>query len=290
MVTADRDAVERVLDAVRRRAGLAVVDQVPLVGGMVADVRRLTLADGRTVVCKAASGEQARLDIEATMVRHLHDAHPRVVPEVIYADPELLVQTFLPGSHLTDVAATSLGEELAVLHGQHADAFGFEGPTLNGWFVLPNGWFDDWVAFFRDQRLRYCADAAVANGTLSAGFRERVETLCERLGDLLDEPAAPTLLHGDLWTANILADGNKITGLLDPSVVYGHPELDLSHVAGQPYADDVFESYQRFHPIRADFLEVRAPVYQTYTAIMHVLYFGRRYEPWLDETLTRSGV
>jgi fructosamine-3-kinase len=290
MVPTDRDAVQRILDAVRQRAGLTVVGQVPLVGGMVADVRRLTLANGRVVVCKAASGEQAHLDIEATMVRHLHHAHPRVVPEVIYADPELLVQTFMPGSHLTDAAASSLGEELAVLHGQHADAFGFEAPTLNGWFVLPNGWSGDWVAFFGDQRLRYCADAAVANGTMNAVFRERVETLCGRLGDLLDEPAPPTLLHGDLWTANILADGNKITGLLDPSVVYGHPELDLSHIAGQPYADAVFRAYRRSHPIRKDFLEVRAPVYQTYTAIMHVLYFGRRYEAWLDDTLTRSGV
>ncbi|GAA2758960.1 fructosamine kinase family protein [Actinopolymorpha rutila] len=289
-MSTDRVAVERILDAVRRRAGLAVVDQAPLAGGMVADVRRLTLADGRTVVCKAAFGEQAHLDIEATMVRHLHAAHPRVVPEVIYADPELLVQTFMSGSHLTDAAATSLGEELAILHGRHADAFGFDGPTLNGWFLLPNGWSGDWVPFFRDQRLRYCADAAVANGTLHAGFRARVETLCERLGERLCEPTAPTLLHGDLWSANILADGDKITALLDPSVVYGHPELDLSHVVGQPYADAVFESYRRFHPIEKDFFELRAPVYQVYTAIMHVLYFGSRYEGWLDETLTRSGV
>ncbi|SDR68838.1 fructosamine kinase family protein [Actinopolymorpha singaporensis] len=286
----DRVAVERILDAVRHRAGLTVAGQVPLVGGMVADVRRLDLADGRTVVCKAAFGEQARLDIEATMVRHLHDAHPRIVPEVIYADPELLLQTFMPGVHLTGAAATSLGEELAILHGRHADAFGFDGPTLNGWFLLPNGWSSAWVPFFRDRRLRHCADAAVANGTLNVGFRARVERLCEQLGDRLTEPAAPTLLHGDLWSANILADGNKITGLLDPSVVYGHPELDLSHVVGQPYADAVFESYRRFHPIEKDFFEVRAPVYQVYTAIMHVLYFGRRYEHWLDETLTRSGV
>ncbi|MET9023437.1 fructosamine kinase family protein [Actinopolymorpha sp. NPDC004070] len=286
----DRDAVQRVLDAVRRRAGLNVVDQVSLAGGMVADVRRLTLADGRTVVCKAAYGEQARLDIEATMVRHLHDAHPTVVPEVIYADPELLVQTFLPGAHLTAAAATSLGEELAIVHGRHAEAFGFDGPTLNGWFVLPNGWSSTWVPFFRDQRLRHCADAAVTNGTLNAGFRARVETLCARLDDLLSEPAAPTLLHGDLWHANILADGHRVTGLLDPSVVYGHPELDLSNLVGQPYADAVFEAYQRFHPIDKDFVKVRAPIYQVYTAIMHVLYFGHRYERWLDDTLTRSGV
>lgn len=283
-------SVADVASFVADRTGLVVVDSAELVGGMVAYVWRLGLADGRTVVGKAARGDRAHLDLEAAMLTTLHAACPSLVPEVIYADPELLLQTFMPGEHLADAAGPSLGRRLAELHGHTAAAYGFEEPTLNGWFVLPNGWSSSWVDFFRDRRLRYCADAAVANRTLSSSFRARIETLCERLPGLLTEPDQPSLLHGDLWRANILSVGQDVTALIDPSVLYGHPELDLSLIVDQPYTDRVLGAYRHHRTIDRDFIDVRAPIYRVYPAIMHVLYFGQRYEGWLDRTLSLSGV
>lgn len=275
---------------VRERTGLVVTGSAELVGGMAAYVWQLRLADGRTIVGKAARGDRAHLDIEAVMLTELHKACPSLVPEVIYADPELLLQTFMPGEHLRDAAAPSLGHRLADLHDHTAPAYGFGGPTLNGWFVLPNGWSSSWVDFFGDNRLRYCADAAVANRTLSVAFRNRIETLCQRLPTLLTEPDEPALLHGDLWRANVLSTGEDVTALIDPSVLYGHPELDLSLLVEQPYTDGVLDAYREHRPIDEDFLTVRAPIYRVYPAIMHVLYFGERYESWLDHTLDETGV
>jgi fructosamine-3-kinase len=54
------------------------------------------------------------------------------------------------------------------------------------------------------------------------------------------------LLHGDVWTTNVLAEGERITGFLDPAIYYGHPEIELAFITlfgtfGRPF----FDHYQR---------------------------------------------
>ena len=57
-----------------------------------------------------------------------------------------------------------------------------------------------WPHFWGEQRLR--ATAAV----LDRPWRERVDRLAGRLADLLPGTPPPAVLHGDLWTGNILVD------------------------------------------------------------------------------------
>jgi len=55
-----------------------------------------------------------------------------------------------------------------------------------------------------------------------------VERVADRVRELADEPAAPALLHGDLWAGNVLTHGDRLTALLDPALYRGHPEVDLA--------------------------------------------------------------
>ena len=38
----------------------------------------------------------------------------------------------------------------------------------------------------------------------------------------------PSLLHGDLWSGNYLISDSGIPYLIDPSVYYGHSEIDIA--------------------------------------------------------------
>jgi fructosamine-3-kinase len=263
----------------------------PLAGGMIGQVWKVTLTDGSRLVAKDAAGQDANLDLEGQMIRCLHDAAIAPIPRVVHASPRLLLQEFMPGDHLTPFAHADAGEVVARLHAVRGPAFGFAGPTLNGSFVLPNGWHERWIPFFRDLRLGHSADAAMANGRLRPSIRERIERLRERLENVLTEPAWPALLHGDLWSANVLARGARVTALIDPSTLYGHPELELAYAIGMGgLGDDFVCAYARHHRVDERFWSVRRHVYLTYPAIMHVYYFGGRYEGLLDECLTASGV
>jgi fructosamine-3-kinase len=280
-----------ILAAIERATGATPIAATPLEGGMIGDVRRVTMADGSQVVSKYMEGPEARFDIEARMIEYLYRAGVAPIPRVLFASPELLLQEYMPGDHMTVAAEADTGALLARLHDVRGDAHGFDGETLNGSFPLPNGWWSDWVPCFRETRLAHCANAAVANGTLSVAYRARIATLEERLDTLLAEPRWPALMHGDIWGSNVLASGAQVTALIDPSTHYGHPELEIAYaVEIGGFGESFVRAYTRQHPLDDGFWSCRRYVYATYSAIMHVYYFGAGFEPLLDRMLTGAGV
>ncbi len=277
--------------AVAQALNRDVVASRPLAGGMIGDARRVELDDGTTAVAKFSDAPESRFDLESGMLRHLRDAGVVPVPEVYAAAQHVLVMEFMPGRHMGPSAEPRAGALLAGLHDVTGDRIGFATDTLNGSLVLPNPPDERWILFFRDHRLRFAAEAATANGSLPAALRQRVETLATRLEDVLVEPAKPSLLHGDVWTANVLAEGDRITAFLDPSICYGHPELELAYAATfGAFGPPLFDAYETHRPIAREFWTVRRHVYALYPALMHVYYFGDRFLPLLDSTLGMAGV
>ena len=57
-----------------------------------------------------------------------------------------------------------LGESLAALHRCRESSYGLEQDNLIGATVQPNGWLDDWVAFFRERRLQHQLGLAAGLG------------------------------------------------------------------------------------------------------------------------------
>ena len=276
--------------AVGDAMGRPVVDSRSLSGGMIGDVRRVELEDGTVAVAKFSGGPGARFDLEAGMLRHLRGTGVVPVPEVYAATRHLLVMEEMAGYPMGPMAEPHAGELLAALHDVMGDRVGFEVETLNGSLVLPNPPADRWIPFFRDQRLLVAAKAATANGRLPASFAARIERIAARLEDLLEEPARPSLLHGDVWASNILAEGSRITAFLDPSLCYGHSELELAYAATfGGFGPPLFDAYEERRPVAREVWTNSRDVYALYPAIMHVYYFGERYLPLLDSTLAMTG-
>lgn len=260
-----------------------------LVGGMFGTVHRATFADGEDLVVKHNPDEDSRLDIEAEMLRALRLPDVIRVPDVLFASPNLLVQEYLLGDHLQAAAHDDLGRQLATLHTVTSDQAGLGGTTLNGTLELPSPWTDSWIAFYREHRLRFAA--GITAERLPPGYLERIDHLAARLDDLLIEPDACSLLHGDIWPANVLSTGNRVSGFLDPSTCYGDPEMELAYALAFGHLGDTFlDAYTALRPLAPGFREQRAAVYAIYPALIHVHYLGERYLPMLDQLLGEAGV
>jgi len=119
------------------------------------------------------------------------------------------------------------GEQLARLHRHTQDQFGWFRDNTIGLTPQRNNLTDNWVDFFRERRLGFQTELAVANGH-GAELSDLAAKLAERLPDLFAdyEPQA-SLLHGDLWGGNWgSVDGQPVT--FDPAVYFGDRESDIA--------------------------------------------------------------
>jgi len=188
-----------------------------------------------------------------------------------------------------DAAAQTHGAELlAALHGISAGAFGFEKDTVIGSLPQPNPWTESWRDFFRDQRLLAFGARANRSGHLPSATLGRLEAFCSRLADFIDEPAAPSLIHGDVWDGNLLCCDGRIAAFLDPAIYYAHAEIELafSTLFGT-FGQAFFERYRERRPIAPGFFEARRDIYNLYPLLVHTQLFGGHYAASVDGILRR---
>lgn len=272
-------------------AGFDVADIEPMGGGCVSDVFLIQTRDGEKFVAKADDSGTASLQVEAFMLAYLAENTQLPVPDVFFASENLLVMAYIPGeSHFNAPAERHAAELLAELHGITAPAYGFSRDTLIGGLPQPNPLTGSWVEFFRDHRLHYMANEGYKTGRLPGSILQRLEKLCFHLSDWLDEPEKPSLIHGDVWTTNLLAYHGRITAFLDPAIYFADAEIELAfttlfHTFGQEF----YACYHEIRPIAPGFFEERCDLYNLYPLLVHVRLFGGPYVSAVDRVLKQFG-
>lgn len=274
---------------IKSALGVAPVSCRGLGGGHGAAVFGLEMADGRRLVAKVGGG--AALALEGYMLGYLAAHSSLPLPRVAHAAEGLLVMDWLDDDGRLDHAAQEhAAEVVAALHGVTADRFGHERDTVIAALPQANGWRDSWIDFFRERRLLPMARLAHDAGRLDDDLLRRVGRFAERLEQWLDEPAAPSLLHGDMWGGNVLSSGGRVSGFIDPAIYHGHAEVELAFATlfdtfGEPF----FKRYQELRPIAPGFLELRRDLYNLYPLLVHARLFGGGYADQVERTLRRIG-
>jgi fructosamine-3-kinase len=262
----------------------------PMGGGCIGEVYEAELSDGSKAVAKVDRAGESHLEREAYMLRYLDEKSDLPVPKVYHSSGTLLLMEFVEGSGNPSRAEEHAAELLAALHSIAAEAYGHERDTLVGSLSQPNPWTGSWVEFFRDQRLLYLAGVAHEAGRLPAELRDRVEKLAGKLGEILEEPERPSLIHGDVWGGNVLARGDRIAAFLDPAIYYADPEIELAFIAlFNTFGERFFRRYGKLREIRPGFFEERRHLYNLYPLLVHVYFFGGGYVRRVHDTLRGFG-
>jgi len=257
-------------------------------GGCINQTWRIRGQDGRQFFVKL--NDARHLSIPSTWLRTGFAAEAaglneiaatqtiRVPQPVAYGTSDahsFLVLEYLELSNRGNAAL--LGEQLAALHRCTNEQFGFSQDNFIGTTPQPNGWTNNWVTFWREQRLGLQLQLGK-----KSGYGGELQTLGEKLIDALPVFFAgytpqPALLHGDLWGGNhaFLMDGTPL--IFDPAPYYGDRECDLAMTelfGGYPAG--FYAAYRAAYPLDAGYA-MRRDLYNLYHILNHANLFGGGY-------------
>lgn len=247
-----------------------------LAGGDLSEVLLVHRPDGRTAVAKSGTAAGT----EAAMLRAIRAAGVPA-PTVEAEHDGVLLLDFVPNDGVFSITAwRDIGDKVRRLHRRHGDSYGWPVDYNLGTVGLDNRRHGDWPAFWGEQRL------VSAASLLDRPWRSRVDALAVRLGEMLPPSPAPSLLHGDLWSGNILVADGRLAALIDPACYHGHAEVDLAMLAlfGEP-PEEFWAAYGPREPGWRD----RRGVYQLFPALVHLRLFGSGYAPMVDRLLKSVG-
>lgn len=268
----------RVLEGV---FGLQILRHQAVRGGDIAGSYLLHTPEGPLFV-KTLEGPQAydMLTAEAGGLAALRGPGTIPVPEVYQCAKTgfgaALLMEYIPAGNGSDTSQEALGRSLALLHQSGSDAFGWIRDNYIGSLPQNNPREQEWASFFARHRLAFQFDLALSSGLMEAGQIPDVDFMVEKIESLMPE-VRPALLHGDLWGGNYLISKNNTPYLIDPSVYFGHSEVDLamSHLFGG-FSPRFYGAYFEVSPAQPGF-DDRMTLYQLYYLLVHLNLFGRSY-------------
>ncbi|MEM7103840.1 MAG: fructosamine kinase family protein [Bacteroidota bacterium] len=178
------------------------------------------------------------------------------------------------------------GKALASLHQSNSTHCGLDHDNYIGSLPQSNKQHKKFVDFFIHERLEPQFKLAFDKGFFSDRVQQASSRLYNRLPEILpDEP--PSLIHGDLWSGNFMADMNDEPVLIDPAVCYAHREMDLAMTTlFGGFNDYFYESYESVFPTEPG-LEKRISIYNLYYLLVHVNLFGGGYVSSVESIINR---
>ncbi len=260
----------------------AVKDSIPspVSGGDISAAWRLATASGDLFVKTGPLSSAHTFSAEVEGLKEIAAVGILRTPQVVASgeagSTAYLALEWLSFERSNKAVERQFGEQLAALHHATKKQYGWHRDNTIGLTLQKNAWRDDWLDFFREQRLAYQLTMATENG-----FGEELQAVGARLLKRLpiffdsDAPAA-SLLHGDLWGGNWgCSDGAAI--VFDPAVYYGDRESDLAmtRLFGG-FGGEFYAAYESSWPL-SDGHRERQHLYQLYHVLNHLNLFGSAY-------------
>ncbi|UQB42250.1 fructosamine kinase family protein [Thiomicrospira microaerophila] len=179
------------------------------------------------------------------------------------------------------------GQALAAMHQTQHSQFGWEQDNFIGHTPQRNTWTQEWLDFYRQQRLEPQLALAKQQGA-SQRLIEKGQQLAENLAVFFEHyQPVPSLLHGDLWAGNSAFSAQGEPVIYDPASYYGDRETDIAmtELFGG-FSPAFYQGYNQAWPLDASYQQ-RKPLYNLYHILNHFNLFGGHYQHQAEQLITQ---
>ena len=280
-------AVLEAINPLLNNCGDKIAQLLPISGGSICQAVKVETRAGQNFFVKTlAEADKDFFIREAEGLNVLSQADTIQIPAVLASTTRALVMDYVATKVPDKAFWKRTGEQLAQLHKPSHAVYGFEHDNFCGRTPQPNPVNENGFEFFSQSRLLYQATLAEKQGLLAPADKQKINRLCYKLPDLLpDEP--PSLLHGDLWSGNLICDLDGQPWLIDPAVYYAWREIDIAMTTlFGGFQPGFYQAYQYHYPLEPGWQE-RMEIYNLYPLLNHLNLFGAHYLEPIRSTLNR---
>lgn len=271
--------------------GVPLLEARPLSGGDINQVYRLRMSDSTDFVLKLNAKERypEMFEKEGKGLGLLSSAGcntPRVQMCFEEGKNQYLILELIEEGRPTSTSWESFGQQLGTLHLQSNDFYGLDHDNYIGSLEQVNKQEKSWAEFFISNRLLPLIKKASERNLLGSSHWKSFESLFVRLPGLIPEEK-PALLHGDLWSGNLMFDHQGTPVFIDPAVYFGHREIDIAMTRMFGGFNERFLStYNEVRPLETSW-ESRIELHNLYPTLVHLVLFGRSYLGGVERVLRR---
>lgn len=211
-------------------------------------------------------------------------------PEVIdcfeFENFQILILDFIETERSSSEFWDAFALDLAELHKSSDDQFGLDYDNYIGSLHQDNRPAANWEEFFIDRRLRPLIRKGFDQGNLNRNHLNDFESFFRVFSELIPFEK-PALLHGDLWSGNLLCGLGQKPVFIDPAIYFGHREIDLSmtQLFGG-FNSAYLDKYDDLFPLQPGF-ENRIQIHNLYPNLVHLILFGTSYLSGIERVIKK---
>jgi len=201
---------------------------------------------------------------------------PKVIATGVAEEWQYLILEFIEPGTRSGLFWKKLGEQLAQLHRLTDAQFGLAYDNYIGSLVQHNAIHSSWPSFFEHQRLRPLIKTLELERRIDKTLLHSFDKLYPRLSEIFPDEQ-PALLHGDLWSGNVICNNKGMAVVIDPAIYYGHREAELAFTKlFGGFESAFYESYAHHFPLEQG-SQQRMGIYNLYPLLVHTILFGDSY-------------
>ncbi|MCF6223714.1 MAG: fructosamine kinase family protein [Flavobacteriaceae bacterium] len=211
---------------------------------------------------------------------------PKVIQCFSANDYQFLLLEFIKEGSITNLFWRNFASNLVTLHRTNRNYFGLNHNNYIGSLKQNNLKKTSWESFFIDCRIAPLIKLAFGSNLLNKSHLKYFEKLYLRLNELLPIENS-SLVHGDLWSGNLMKGKDQVPIFIDPAVYYGHREMDIAMTRMFGGFDCSFINYYNdLFPLEKNW-EDRIEIHNLYPNLVHLNLFGKSYLNGIESVIKK---